>query len=168
MKDAVLLSFIDSTLKEEIIPFVSNNVTATTAFAESVKQRFLNPFLNHQLTSIALNSISKWRARVLPSFKDYYLEYGIIPQNLTAGFSYLIALYSMVERSDGKFIVQLKNREIELKDDLEYLEYFADNQPIDEFIANKTIWGEDLTRFDGFVQKVIENVDRIKRGETLI
>ena len=168
MKDAVLLSFIDSTLKEEIIPFVSNNVTATTAFAESVKQRFLNPFLNHQLTSIALNSISKWRARVLPSFKDYYLEYGIIPQNLTAGFSYLIALYSMVERSDGKFIVQLKNREIELKDDLEYLEYFADNQSIDGFIANKTIWGEDLTRFDGFVQKVIENVDRIKRGETLI
>ena len=52
-------------------------VEATKVFAESIKSRFLNPFLNHQLTSIALNSISKWKARDLPSFKDYYEKNGI-------------------------------------------------------------------------------------------
>ena len=74
MNDEKLSAFVERTLKEEIIPFVSDNIEATTAFADSVKERFMNPYLNHQLVSISLNSISKWRARVLPSFKDYYAK----------------------------------------------------------------------------------------------
>ena len=168
MVDEKLSAFVESTLQSEIIPYLSNDIAATTVFANSVKDRFMNPFLNHQLVSISLNSISKWRARVLPSFKDYYAEYGMIAPNLTVGFSYLIALYSSIQKQGDKYIVQVPNREIELKDDLPYLEYFANGNSIVGFMANESVWGEDLTAYAGFAEKVQENVELIKKGVVLI
>ena len=168
MVDEKLSAFVENTLKEEIIPYVSNDIAATTAFANSVKDRFMNPFLNHQLVSISLNSISKWRARVLPSFKDYYVEHGEIAPYLTIGFSYLMALYSSIQKQGDKYIVKVPNREIELKDDLPYLEYFANGGSIATFMSDTTVWGEDLTRYNGFAEVVEESVEKIKSGICLI
>lgn len=168
MVDKKLSAFVEDTLKAEIIPFVSDDIAATTVFANSVKERFLNPFLNHQLVSISLNSISKWRARVLPSFKDYYERYGEIPPCLTIGFSYLMAMYSSIERQGDKYTVKVPNREIELKDDLPYLEYFANGGSVVEFMAKADVWGEDLTAYVGFAEAVFGNVEKIKKGEVLI
>ena len=168
MKDEKLCAFVESTLTNEINPFVSDNLAATTVFAESIKSRFLNPYLNHQLTSIALNSISKWRARVLPSFKDYYNANGKLPNNLTIGFSYLMALYASVVEKENGYFVALENREIEIKDDLPYLEYFAARKSLGEFMANESIWGEDLTKYVGFYDKVMQNVEKIRKGICLI
>ncbi len=168
MVDKKLSAFVEDTLKAEIIPYVSNDIAATTAFADSVKDRFMNPFLNHQLVSISLNSISKWRARVLPSFKDYYEAYGEIAPCLTIGFSYLMAMYSSIEKQGEKYMVKVPNREIELKDDLPYLEYFANGGDVVEFMKNAEIWGEDLTAYAGFAEAVLGNVEKIKKGETLI
>ena len=168
MVDEKLSAFVERTLKDEIIPYVSSDISATTAFANSVKDRFMNPFLDHQLVSISLNSISKWRARVLPSFKDYYTEHGEIAPNLTVGFSYLMALYSSIEKQGDKYTVQVPNREIELKDDLPYLEYFANGKAIKAFMADERVWGVDLTAYAGFAEAVLENVEKIKKGICLI
>ena len=168
MNDEKLCAFLQRTLNEEIIPFVSDDIAARTAFADSVIERFQNPYLNHQLVSISLNSISKWRARVLPSFKDYYQTYGKLPQNLVVGFSYLMALYSMVEKNGDVFTVRVPSRVIELKDDLPYLTYFAAKKPIGAFMANADIWGEDLTQYAGFYDAVVANVEKIKKGICLI
>lgn len=168
MADEKLSAFVQDTLTSEIIPFVSNDIAATTAFAESVKERFRNPYLNHQLVSISLNSISKWRARVLPSFKDYYERYGEIPPCLTIGFSYLMALYSSMEENNGTFTVKVPNRVIELKDDLPYLTYFANGGSVVDFMANAEVWGEDLTTYAGFADAVFGNVEKIKRGICLL
>ena len=168
MVDEKLSAFVEDTLKMEIIPFVSSDIAATTAFANSVKDRVMNPFLNHQLVSISLNSISKWRARVLPSFKDCYEAYGEIPPCLTIGFSYLMALYSSIEKQDDKYMVAVPNRVIELKDDLPYLEYFANGGSVVEFMANESVWSEDLTKYVGFSDAVFGNVEKIKKGISLI
>ena len=168
MVDEKLSAFVENTLKDEIIPYVSSDIQATTAFANSVKDRFLNPFLNHQLISISLNSISKWRARVLPSFKDYYAEHGKIAPNLTIGFSYLMALYSTLKEKDGKYYVTLGEKEVEFKDDLPYLQHFASKKAISGFMKNEEIWGEDLTQYPKFYFTVIKNVENIKRGISLI
>ena len=165
MKDETLSSFVKETLKEEIIPFVSDDINATTAFAESVIERFNNPYLNHQLTSIALNGISKWKARDLPSFKDYYAKYGKIPVNLAKGFGYLMATYKYVKKEgDGKYCVQLPTRKIELKDDLPYLEYFANGGYVTEFMKDEKVWGEDLTQYTGFAEEVKRTVKEIISG----
>ena len=168
MVDEKLSAFVERTLKDEIIPYVSSDIAATTVFADSVKDRFMNPFLNHQLVSISLNSISKWKARVLPSFKDYYAEHGKLAPNLTVGFSYLMALYSSIEKQDNGYFVKVPNRTIELKDDLPYLEYFANKNSIAEFMADESVWGEDLTAYAGFANAVLENVEKIKKGICLI
>ena len=169
MKDDTLLSFVKETLKDEIIPFVSDDIAATTAFSDSVIERFFNPYLNHQLTSIALNSISKWKARDLPSFKDYYEKFGKIPQNLTTGFSYLMATYKSVKKEeDGKYYVQLPTRKIEIKDDIPYLEYFAGGGSVVDFMKDEKVWGEDLTAYQGFADKVDNNVKAILSGKIYI
>lgn len=168
MKDQKLSAFVEDTLKDEIIPFVSDDIAATTVFADSIKSRFLNPFLNHQLISIALNSISKWRARVLPSFKDYYAKNGKIAPFITVGFSYLMALYSRIEKNGDKFTVKLTNREVEMKDDLPYLEYFAAKKSVEDFMKDVNVWGEDLTLYTGFSENVIKNIEKIEKGICLI
>nr|MBO4518019.1 tagaturonate reductase [Clostridia bacterium] len=165
MTDETLLSFVKNTLKDEIIPFVSSDIAATTEFADSVIERFFNPYLNHQLTSIALNSISKWKARDLPSFKDYYEKCGRIPANLTVGFSYLMATYTSVKKEeDGKYYVQLPTRKIEIKDDIPYLEYFVNGGKVVDFMKDENIWGEDLTAYNGFADAVQKNLDAILSG----
>ena len=168
MKDEKLCAFVETTLTNEINPFVSDDIAATTVFAESIKSRFLNPYLNHQLISISLNSISKWRARVLPSFKDYYQANGKIAPNLTIGFSYLMALYSKIEKNGDKYEVKLANRTVEIKDDQPYLDYFAAKKSIGGFMSDEKIWGEDLTKYCGFYDAVNANVAAILRGEVLL
>jgi tagaturonate reductase len=168
VKNPTLSCFLTTTLDTEIVPFVSADVAATQVFADSVLDRFGNPYLNHQLTSIALNSISKWSARNLPSFRDYYAKNGRIAPNMSRGFAYLINLYTRVVKRDGKFFVMLPSREIELVDNAEYLEYFAAGGSVAEFMKNERVWGEDLTAYEGFLQATLENLDRIERGECLI
>ena len=154
MQDGALLQFVDDTLREEIIPFVSENTAATSSFAESVKERFFNPYLNHQLSSIALNSISKWRARNLPSFKDYYIKHGKIPRHLTIGFSYLLAMY--YERHGA------------LQDEKEFLELFAKRTSVIEILQNCRMWGEDLSQYSNFAATVEGNIRKIQAGEVLL
>lgn len=168
MTDKRLSAFVENTLQNEIIPYVSSDTAATAAFAESVKDRFRNPFLNHQLVSISLNSASKWKARVLPSFRDYYAAHGKIAPNLTVGFSYLLSLYSRIERSGEEYTVKLGDRTVALKDETAYLEYFAEKKSIYDFMANVTVWGEDLTRYAGFYETVTLNIKKISNGDCLL
>lgn len=161
MTDENLKKFLNDTLEKEIIPFVSDDIKATTEFANSVTDRFMNPYLNHQLTSIALNSISKWRARNLPSFKDYYNKYGVIAENLTYGFACLMKIYSGIKAVDGKFVYDLPARQIQIQDDLPYLEYFANGGSVKEFMQKIDVWGEDLTKYKGFYEKVSEIIESL-------
>ncbi len=153
MTDKALHAFFRKAL-EEINPFVSDDLAMTERFANDVEQRFFNPFLNHQLSSIALNSISKWRARNLPSFKDYYNKNGTIPEAMTVGFSYLMYLY--------------KTRYAELQDNAEYIEFFANGGAVRDFMADIAVWGEDLTAYKDFADTVEKNIARIEGGEVLI
>ena len=62
----------------------------------------------------------------------------------------------------------MPGRTIELKDDLPYLEYFANGGSVAAFMADVAVWGEDLTQYEGFVKAVEENVAKIQKGEALI
>ena len=64
-----------------------------TSFANSVFERYLNPFVRHELMSIALNSISKYKARVLPTVKDYYEINGKLPTHAMFSLASLIKFY---------------------------------------------------------------------------
>ncbi len=168
MMNEKLRSFLLDTLENEIVPFVSSDISATKVFADSVLDRFANPYLNHQLTSIALNSISKWRARNLPSFKDYYEKHGVVAPNMTKGFAYLMQLYRSVSECDGKYMASLPCRKIEVIDDKPYLDYFAGGGSVEAFMKDEKVWGEDLTAYDGFLSAVTKYIEALENGESLI
>lgn len=153
MTNETLYRFFRASL-EEIVPFVSSDRSMTERFAADVEERFRNPYLNHQLTSIALNSISKWRARVLPTFRDFFAANGRIPEHLTVGFSCLVHLY--------------RTRYTELKDDAEVLSFFASGKPLKDFLSDRTVWGEDLTAYPQFLDTVTAQTERLARGESLL
>ncbi len=168
MEDETLCHFVKEALAKEIVPFVSDDQQSTKEFADAVLERFKNPYLNHQLTSIALNSISKWKARCLPSFLDYYKKNGHIPSLLTIGFAYLVVLYKHIEEKDGSFLSFLPNREITMKDEERYLKYFSSGHDIHDFMSDASIWGEDLTKVRGFEKEVGCLIDSIERGEEVL
>ena len=153
MTNETLYRFFRASL-EEIVPFVSSDRIMTERFAADVEERFRNPYLNHQLTSIALNSISKWRARVLPTFRDFFAANGRIPEHLTVGFSCLMHLY--------------RTKYAELKDDAEVLSFFASGKPLKDFLSDRTVWGEDLTAYPQFLETVTAQTERLARGESLL
>lgn len=153
MTNETLYRFFRASL-EEIVPFVSSDRSMTERFAADVEERFRNPYLNHQLTSIALNSISKWRARVLPTFRDFFAANGRIPEHLTVGFSCLMHLY--------------RTKYAELKDDAEVLSFFASGKPLKDFLSDRTVWGEDLTAYPQFLETVTAQTELLARGESLL
>lgn len=153
MTNETLYRFFRASL-EEIVPFVSSDRSMTERFAADVEERFRNPYLNHQLTSIALNSISKWRARVLPTFRDFFAANGRIPEHLTVGFSCLMHLY--------------RTKYAELKDDAEVLSFFASGKPLKDFLSDRTVWGEDLTAYPQVLETVTAQTERLARGESLL
>lgn len=153
MTNETLYRFFRASL-EEIVPFVSSDRSMTERFAADVEERFRNPYLNHQLMSIALNSISKWRARVLPTFRDFFAANGRIPEHLTVGFSCLMHLY--------------RTRYAELKDDAAVLSFFASGKPLKDFLSDSSVWGEDLTAYPQFLETVTAQTERLARGESLL
>lgn len=153
MTSETLYRFFRASL-EEIVPFVSPDRSMTERFAADVEERFRNPYLNHQLMSIALNSISKWRARVLPTFRDFFAANGRIPEHLTVGFSCLMHLY--------------RTRYAELKDDAAVLSFFESGKPLKDFLSDRTVWGEDLTAYPQFFDTVTAQTERLAHGESLL
>ena len=167
MTDPKTRRFINESLKE-IIRYVSKDMEMTKEYANSVISRFLNPFINHQLTSIALNSISKWKARDLPTFLDYVDDKKVLPQHLTIGFSYLANQYMNIKKDGDSFYVDLPNRRIEVKDDLYCLTYFINGKDLRDFMSDESLWGIDLTKIKDFYEQVKKNVEIIQDGGNLL
>ena len=159
--------FIRRVVGEEIVPQVNLPRDDVKAFADSVFERFENPFIDHALLSISLNSVSKWKARVLPSFKDYYKNNGALPRLITFSFAALLAFYSSNDlRGDGLYAKRPNGDEYVIHDDAAVLEFFSENSGKPGFVENvcknAAFWGEDLTAYGGFTDQVIYWYNAIK------
>lgn len=167
MYDDIMGEFIRKVVNDEIVPQVNLPIEDVKAFANSVFERFENPFIDHALLSISLNSVSKWKARVLPSFKDYYKNNGKLPRLITFSFAALLAFYSSDDlREDGLHAKRVNGDEYVIYDDRTVLDFFAENTGKADFILkaceNADFWGEDMNRYDGFTEAVADWYEKIK------
>ena len=174
MYDEVMGKFIRSVVMDEIVPQVPLPIEEVKAFAESVFERFENPFIDHALLSISLNSVSKWKARVLPSFKDHYNQKGELPRLITFSLAALFAFYSSEDlRADGLYAKRVEGTEYVIHDDAAVLKFFAENSGKEcaEFVkaalSNQGFWGEDLTAYDGLEAAVTEWLTLLKEDAVL-
>ena len=101
MNDAQILSYIKETIFDEIIPVLDLPHQELVDFADSVISRFKNPFIEHQLMSIALNSMTKFKTRILPQLINYQKVNGILPKHLVFSFAALIAFYRGVRNEQS-------------------------------------------------------------------
>ena len=168
MKDEVISAYMNKALYEEIIPTLELPKEELMAFAASVKERFANPFIDHQLLSISLNSVSKWRARCMPSLKAYMERFGSVPPCLAAGLSSLIAFYRGQRVEDGALIASRPaGNEYPIKDDASVLSFFlahkddAPDELVHAVLVNADFWGEDLTALTGLEEAVLSGLDCI-------
>lgn len=152
VEDVDIGGFIKDTIYKEIIPTLDLPKEELEQFASDVLDRFKNPFIHHELISIALNSISKFKVRVLPSLLEYHRRTGSWPQNLTKSLAALIKFYS------GK----TGQENTPLKDDAHVLEFFEKiwkeedlGVIVSETLGRVDFWGEDLRKYEGLVEEVL-------------
>jgi tagaturonate reductase len=156
VEDKDMGKFIKDTIYNEIIPTLDLPKKELEQFAADVLDRFRNPFIHHELISISLNSISKFKVRVLPSLLEYHSKTGKWPNNLTKSLAALIKFYS------GKAGQEV----IPLKDDESVLEFFEKIWKEDDLtlIVSETLgrvdfWGEDLRNYEGLEEVVLSHLE---------
>lgn len=164
MLDPDIGKFIQELVNQEIKPTIDLPKEQMDAFASSVIERFINPFIRHELMSIALNSITKFKTRLLPTYNDYRREFGKSPRHILFSLASLIVFYR------GK----RGEEEIALSDAPEYLEFFrklwesGENYTAmaERVLANEMLWGQNLavdenvTFVAEYIEKMVGNGER--------
>lgn len=162
----VIGKFILQSINNEMIPTLDLPAEELKSFADEVLDRFRNPFVNHALMSISLNSVSKFKSRLLPTLLDYNQKFGKLPENIVFSLAALIAFYK------GEY----KGKAIAVKDDEPVMQFFAnswnnfsDNTDaiVHETLKNEAFWGQDLTSVKGLEEKVCQYLSKISKNSML-
>lgn len=167
MNDNLILNFMQKTLYDEVIPTLALPKEDLMAFAEAVTGRFKNPFIKHALLSICLNSVSKWRARCMPSLLGYVEKTGELPARLTFSLASLMSLYRNGTLVDGKLQCKRGEETYVLQDDAAVLEFFATTgdmcpcQQVKAFLSNEDFFGPELCKVPGLIESVTESLKAI-------
>lgn len=131
-------AYAEKCVFEEIIPTLDLPKDELAAYANSVLERFSNPYIKHYWSSIVLNSVSKFKVRVLPSILEYINRFGKMPETLIFSFAKLIELYK----------TDLTN------DDAEVTEFMKTHNT-KEILANTALWDADLSFIANEVEKYV-------------
>ena len=176
MHDDTVREYMNKMLYEEVIPTLPLDRKDLEDFARAVQDRFNNPFVNHELMSISLNSTSKWRARNMPTFLDYVQEKGKLPKCLTTSFAAYVAFYSndIQELTDKGLVCRRpKGNEYTVSDDRWALEFYwnhrndSPEELIHAVMTNTEMWGQDLTKVPGFEAEAVRILKQIREEGAL-
>lgn len=167
MHDDVICGYMNKAIYDEIIPTLTLPKDELMDFAHSVTERFKNPFIDHALLSISLNSTSKWKARVMPSFLGYVKKNHTLPKCLTASFAFYIAFYHGIRLEDSGLIGKRTGNEYTIHDDRAILQFYdahkndSNAELAHAVMSNTDFWGQDLTEVPDFEQAVVQILDDI-------
>lgn len=149
MKNELTSAFLDKCMNEEILPTIGRN-DESVSFANSVFDRFRNPFIQHKWRSIALNSVSKFSVRVLPTILEYKEKNGVYPKYLSLSLAYLIYFYKNDAPEDAENVVS-----------------FMKNGSIADILANASLWQTDLSDMAETVSGYYEKIETLGAKETM-
>ena len=168
MQDACVRNYIRKTLYREVIPELALPEGGTEEFAAAVLERFSNPFIRHRLLSIALNSVSKWRERCMPSLIAYEQNRKQLPSHLVFSLAALLQFYSGTEYENGVFTgsreadenVSGAEQKYQICDDRAVLEFFSRNgkyttaEFTEAALGQTAFWGINLNQISGLTRAV--------------
>ena len=155
MEAPLFVDYLRKGIFDEIIPTLDLPKEDLESFANAVFDRFANPFIKHYLLSIALNSVAKYKTRVLPSILEYCNRKNELPKLLTLSFAALIAFYETDKVADEAEIAEFFKEQWG-KGDIEEL--------VKAVCAKTEYWGQDLNNVPGFAQRTAELLKDIKEN----
>ena len=171
MNDDTVRGYMNKMLLDEIVPILPLDQEDCRNFAAAVQDRFNNPFVNHELMSISLNSTAKWRARNMPSFLEYIEAKGQLPKCLTMSFAAYIAFFSnnIQELTDAGLVCRRDaGNTYTCSDDRWALEFYYAHKDdsvedlVRAVMTNEQMWGQDLTAIEGFEAATVANLTKIR------
>ena len=139
LKDKTMSAHLKACLGE-IVDSLDMDREEALNYASSVMQRFSNPYIRHMCQSIALNSVSKFKVRVLPSILQYKEKYGKYPQALMLAFAKLIEFYKKGTPNDGEDVMK-KMKELSVA----------------QILSDASLWGQDLSSLTPYVEELYAN-----------
>ncbi len=140
MDNEVMKKHLEKCVFDEIIPTLDLPKDELIAYANNVIERFSNPYIKHYLSAIALNSVSKFKVRVLPSILEYINRFGKTPETLIFSFAKLIDFYKTDMTNDSPEVVE-----------------FMKNKSVEEILANEKFWDKDLSFLADEVKKYADS-----------
>ena len=126
--DDVMREHLRKCVFDEIIPTLDLPEDELLSYAGSVIERFGNPYIKHYLSSIALNSVSKFKVRVLPSILEYIKRFGKTPKTLVFSLAKLIEFYKVGSPNDAPEVID-----------------YIKTHTVREILANTDLFGEDIS-----------------------
>ena len=149
MNDEITYAFLNKCMKEEILPTIGEN-EESIAFANAVFDRFKNPYIQHKWRSIALNSISKFSVRVLPTLLEYKEKNGVAPNGLTLSLAYLIYFYKNDMPQDAENVIETIR-----------------NDCIADILKNESLWQANLSDLTSLVTEYYNKIEILGAKETM-
>lgn len=165
MADETLLTYINQTVNEEMVPATEKYLTTEELhqFAKEVYDRFNNPRVRHELMSIALNSSAKFKSRLLPTALDYVDKFGQFPKDIAFSLASSLVFYRGLRGEET----------ISLQDDPNLLAYYRElwskyeagemslEALVSAFLGMKDHWGLDLNEIPHLTTKMVSMTSNI-------
>ncbi|MBW7477263.1 tagaturonate reductase [Paenibacillus oenotherae] len=175
VQHAELGARVRQAVMEEIVPVLPLDTDELKRYAEEVIERFLNPFIQHQLTDIAMNSLSKFKVRLIPTLISYRERFGVLPPILTEALASLIRLYN-VHEEDGRYIGRrLDGMDLVVRDDAAHLRRLQQlweqveqgerklSELVDQVLGDRELWDSDLNEMDGLGDAIMAHLLTMER-----
>ncbi|TFC27766.1 tagaturonate reductase [Cryobacterium sp. MDB1-18-2] len=164
MIDPEFSQFVNAEMYDEIMPVIDLPHDELAAYAESVKERFENRFMHHELASIALNSISKYKSRLLPILVNFHEKVGTFPPRVTLALSALLLTYS---GDAAVTVVPVDSDEVLATFHAAYATATATGSNVtadyvEAILSDDSLWGRDLTELPGLVAEVTTGLDNLR------
>ncbi|MDE6469516.1 MAG: tagaturonate reductase [Eubacterium sp.] len=138
LHDEQLKQFLNTCLFDYILPTLGETAE-NKQFADAVLERFANPYIQHMWQSIALNSVSKFTARVLPTITDYINENNALPKPLVFSLACLIEYYKANDVQDDKSAAE-----------------YIKNNTVSDILSNTDLWDADLSALSAVVKDSLQ------------
>ncbi len=176
VEDPLFGRFVRQAIFDEIVPFVPLDEREKLDYANAVLERFRNPFIRHELLSISLNSVSKWKVRTLPSVLAFVRRHGTAPKLLSFSLAALIRFYRGLPNSAVEMIGSRNGQDYPIRDDAAVIDRLA--QCWNDFERHKNfdalaaavlgqtdLWDVDLNGVAGLTDSVARYLQSIDQTD---
>ncbi len=157
MANGYLSRIITNLMLGEIALAIPYKIDSKTRdrFGRMVLDRFRNPFLNHKLLDISAQYTTKMKMRNIPILLQYYKEFGKAPELFAMGFAAYLQFMKGEKEVNGTYYGESNGEYYPIN--CNFAPYFYEqwqNFDLDKILANRSLWGEDLTQLEGFADAV--------------